>query len=80
MNDSITLVVVIAVSAIFGGMVGFSMGRDAQLKDMREAYKTCLVAHFEVNGDSEQACGNAQDITSTEFLCNQQNHCWLEVK
>jgi hypothetical protein len=34
----------------------------------------------EINGDSEKACADAQDETSTEFLCNPQGSCWVEVK
>lgn len=34
---------------------------------------------------NETECGNAQDLTNTEFLCEQANtlptnHCWVEEK
>ena len=40
-----------------------------------------MKAHSETNGKSEEDCGNAQDRTHTEFLCNNTGkYCWLEVK
>lgn len=43
----------------------------------------CDKAHREVNGTSEEACGNAQDITGTEYICENNTpdaDCWVEVK
>lgn len=41
----------------------------------------CDIAHDEISGASEQACGDAQDQTGTEYLCNHINtSCWVEVK
>jgi hypothetical protein len=41
----------------------------------------CDKAHNEVSGQSEQACGDAQDRTNTEYLCNQTGtSCWVEEK
>lgn len=79
-NDTITLTIIAAIVCLFGFMIGFNVGQDNQLNAMRETYKTCLVAHAEINGDSEQACADAQDKTSTEFLCSPQGNCWVEVK
>lgn len=41
----------------------------------------CDQAHNEINGASERACGDAQDKTNTEYLCNSINtSCWVEAK
>jgi hypothetical protein len=82
-EDAVAIAVIVVISAVSTVLcleIGSSTGKDRQLNNMRETYKTCLVAHAEVNGESEQACAKAQDETSTEFLCNQQGHCWVEVK
>lgn len=44
---------------------------------------TCDNARAEISGTSEQACGDIQDRTGTEYLCRQVGHdysCWVEVK
>ncbi len=79
-TDIITGIVMVGFFAVMGGFLGFTLGQDAQLNSMRETYKTCLVAYHETDGASEKACGDAQDATSTEFLCNREGYCWLEVK
>jgi hypothetical protein len=40
----------------------------------------CMRAHNETDGDSEEACGLAQDQTRTEFLCSRSGTCWVEQK
>jgi hypothetical protein len=49
-------------------------------QQLDNTYKACLVAHNEVNGESEQQCANMQDYSGTEFVCNQNTkQCWLEL-
>lgn len=46
-------------------------------------YAVCEDAHLKVDGVGEQACGDAQDKTNTEFLCtnpSEQAACWVEIK
>jgi hypothetical protein len=43
----------------------------------------CDAAHVEASDESEQACGDAQDATGTEYLCSGPTanaDCWVEVK
>lgn len=59
-------------------------------KDERAAkrdyvYQLCNDARQELSGASEEACGQAQDSTNTEFLCEANNmspstYCWVEWK
>lgn len=43
--------------------------------------QVCDKSHNEISGSTEQLCGELQDKTNTEYLCNQTgNYCWLEVK
>lgn len=39
--------------------------------------QVCDIAHGEVSGYSEEACGNVQDQTNTEYICNSTS-CWVE--
>lgn len=48
-------------------------------------YQICNDSRLAVSGTQEQECGNAQDRTSTEFLCTERNSlttntCWVEDK
>lgn len=71
----------IAVLLVVFGSIMLQIGKQEQIKQVHQAYSVCLAAHAEVSGKSEAACGNAQDATHTEFLCNQTGqYCWLEVK
>lgn len=84
-NNAITQIIFTAVMTIIVilaiGMVGNMDKKDAQTLQARDVYNVCMQAHNQANGLSEQACGNAQDETGTEFLCNNNNtQCWVEVK
>lgn len=52
--------------------------------DRAFVYAVCESAHNELNGSSEQACGDAQTKTDTEFLCTANTvgagQCWVEAK
>lgn len=74
------LIAITILLAVFG-FIMLQVGKQVQVANMHEAYSLCLTAHAEVSGASETACGNAQDKTHTEFLCDKTNsYCWLEVK
>ncbi|MES1987278.1 MAG: hypothetical protein V4440_04470 [Pseudomonadota bacterium] len=63
------------------GFIMLQVGKQRQIAQQHQTYNICIKAHFETSGASEQACGNAQDRTHTEFICNQDGtYCWLEVK
>lgn len=70
---------VVAILLFALSMIMLQAGKQQQLAQMRQTYSICWAAHNEINGQSEQACGNAQDLTHTEFVCTTSN-CWLEVK
>lgn len=58
---------------------------DQQGNTMRAVYAVCNESRLVTNGQLEQACGDAQDASSSEFLCDQNNqdpstHCWVELK
>lgn len=45
--------------------------------------EVCDYARNTINGESEEACGIAQDVSQTEYLCNHtavDNYCWVEDK
>lgn len=51
--------------------------------DNSAVYEICMTSHNYINGPLEEACGAAQDATSTEFICNDTEvnaHCWVEDK
>lgn len=58
---------------------------DAHNSKIAYVYTVCNNSRQELDSEAEQACGDAQDATNTEFLCEANNmlpttHCWLEVK
>lgn len=80
MNKNITIVLT-ALMLIAFAYFNQQIGKQQMLSQQREAYAMCVTAHSEDSGASEEACGNAQDLTSTEFVCNNVGrYCWLEVK
>lgn len=61
--------------AIIGGAVVFA----ATLPPQPSAYDICMEARAEINGASEQACGEALDREQSIFLCNKAGDiCWTE--
>jgi hypothetical protein len=52
---------------------------------MRAVYAICNESRLVADGRMEQACGDAQSASGTEFLCSYNNrdpntHCWVELK
>jgi hypothetical protein len=73
------------LAAYIGGILALrATNRAEQLKQAKGVELTSLVcfrAHSELNGDSEEACGLAQTVTNTEFLCSHgKSACWVEQK
>lgn len=72
---------IIGLLLVAFGFIMIQVGKQQQISQQQQAYQICLKAHSEISGASENACGQAQDRTHTEFLCNQTGHyCWLEIK
>lgn len=56
-----------------------------QGRTIRAVYTICNESRLATNGPLEQACGDAQDASTSEFLCADNNqdpstHCWVELK
>lgn len=52
-------------------------------KTNRTVKSVCDYARGHDDGESEEACGIAQDQSSTEYVCDSRNidaHCWVERK
>lgn len=74
---------VITLLLLAFGFIMIQVGKQQQLADMRHAYSICMTSHAQLNGKLEDACGQAQDATHTEFICANYTpdaNCWLEVK
>ena len=74
-----------AIITLVLGVVIINQYRDAtqQLGTSKHEYvqTVCDIAHDEYSGESEQKCGDAQDQTNTEYLCNHSGTtCWVEDK
>lgn len=79
----VALVMVLAFGIEFGRMA--LERHDARRTTMTYVYNICNAARQEDNGRSEADCGEVQDRTDTEFMCEQDNndpatHCWVEDK
>jgi capsule polysaccharide export protein KpsE/RkpR len=69
-------------------LVAISYGLKAyteQGRITRAVYSVCNSSRLVTNGQLEQACGNAQSVSDTEFICDHNNqdpstHCWVELK
>lgn len=56
-----------------------------QGRTIRAVYAVCNDSRLVNNGGLETACGDAQQASTSEFLCDQNNndpatHCWVELK
>ena len=85
MKKQLPLLIIITLVGV--AVVSDYRGARAELSTAKReyVYQICNSARQEVNGQSEQECGRAQDRTGTEFLCEQRNadpsnHCWVEEK
>lgn len=63
----------------------FTAHTEASTSKHDYVYAICNQARTQLSGASEQQCGEAQDRTSTEFMCEHNNsltstHCWVESK
>lgn len=74
------------ILAVFVGLVfGLALNQAATNNAKRQVYAVCNSARLEIDGRSEQACGDLQDKLGVEFLCENNNslttnHCWTEAK
>lgn len=84
-----TLVVAGALVALTAGQAGqpsypekhISAHGIANAATLDAVKKICDKAHKQNDSKSEQACGNAQDVTGTEYLCSNfasDAICWVE--
>jgi hypothetical protein len=65
-------------------VAGVDSYRQAQAQDYKAkldwAKSVCDESRQDPTTASYQKCGEAQDATHTEYLCNNVGGCWLEVK
>lgn len=75
------LVVITGLSMIMYGAISLQRDHDEQEARRIELTQTiCMIAHSEIDGASERACGLAQETLHTEFLCNRtRDICWTEL-
>lgn len=79
MTKNIFIVLLLALSVITTQQL---FSRDADVKAM--VYQVCNDSRTSPTITEEQ-CGNIQDLSNTEFLCEANNplpsnYCWVEVK
>jgi hypothetical protein len=83
-TDKILIVIFIGVlmallSGAYNAQVELSKKRSQDRSMATELVQTvCDMAHNEINKQSEEACGLAQDTTKLEYLCR-SNICWVEL-
>lgn len=68
---------------LLGLFIGYQLGHNAALHQMRDVQKVCDQSHAVMNGYLEEKCGKAQDNTHTEYVCDgpyENSRCWVEVK
>lgn len=79
---------------VFGMVIGSIIGlnittvmarHDATNTKKALVFAVCQESRMEINGASEQTCGDLQDMLHVEYLCNERNnlmsnHCWTEAK
>lgn len=74
--------VVLCVAIFFGSLVlddAIKANSSNQTKavQVQMVQTVCDIAHNENSGESEKACGNVQDQTNTEYICNSTS-CLVE--
>lgn len=50
-------------------------------KELSHVEEVCNLAHSNINGDRERACGQAEDQAGAEYLCDSASisaNCWAE--
>lgn len=71
------------VGVTIGGLTVVGLKAFEQDTTRKVVYKVCQETR--TTNKSEQACGDIQDITHTEYLCKDankslDNKCWVEIK
>lgn len=87
-NKERAILPLLLLTLVLGIIVGLeyrSSVVELRLAKHEYVYHICSEARLEVSGESEQACGDAQDRTGTEFLCEKNNQdpstvCWVEER
>lgn len=74
--DKILIGTFILSLAVLGTL---ALREHSKLQDIASVQAVCDKAHSEISGTSEQACGDIQDRTGTEYICG-QFRCWVELR
>lgn len=75
----VTLILAVIVGIVFGLILNQAATDNAK----RQVYAVCNSARLEIDGGSEQRCGDIQDRLGVEFLCTDTSagiNCWTEAK
>lgn len=85
-----SILVQILIGALMGAIVGTMFTVSAHSDKIRDTqaalvYSICNQSRQEINGTSEEICGELQNRLNIEFLCTQRNmlptnKCWTEAK
>lgn len=71
---------IVVLASLLVVFLAFSAGMYYKTNQVERAYQVCSASHISYSGELEEACGDALDATSTEFVCNQTGkYCWLEL-
>lgn len=75
----------IFLAVLVGVIFGLAINKASTDNAKRQVYAVCNSARLEIDGRSEQACGDLQDKLGVEFLCKannnlESNYCWTEAK
>lgn len=76
------ILLILSIIAVLAGGIAWGVG--AQARTVQHVYNVCNASRISKT-ISEHDCGDLQDKTNTEFLCNANNdlstnYCWVEVK
>lgn len=76
--------ITICVTVFFGAIVAddaikAQTNGNTKAVQVQMVQTVCDIAHNENSGYSEQACGDVQDQTNTEYICSHSGtSCWVE--
>ncbi len=79
------IIMLIYTVAILLGAIGFTNYAtwEQESRVHTTVYEVCHYSHLVRNTQAEEACGRAQDASTTEFLCESREpdaRCWVEDK
>ena len=72
-------VVVFLVGLMLNDYVHHKTDKNTKAVQVQMVQTVCDIANHEISGESEEACGDVQSQTNTEYICNYSGtSCWVE--